>query len=54
MLPDMPFDVLYDVSRRTISTANDPGALTYSMPTDILSRPPDGSAANVVDQQDLS
>ena len=54
-LPDMPIDIMYDVSyslMRFVSIASDGRcAMTHRTFSDILFCPPDGSATNVVDDQ---
>jgi len=53
-LPDMPLDVLYQVSPR-INSIPMTGCLMISLAfADIRFRPPDGSTAGVVDQQGFS
>ena len=52
-LPDIPLDVLYEVSYGVISVADLKDGDASHVP-DILSCLPGGSAASIVDQQDLS
>lgn len=51
-LPDMPLDILYEVSYNPVS-ANSIDGDTFDV-TDFLSCPSNGPTAGVMDQQDLS
>ena len=51
LLPDIPLDVLYEVSPRIDSVTDDGWITTPLVFADICFHPPDGSTTGVMDQQ---